>query len=280
MAEVQVLYAATAGGIVQLASPGTSHRWRAIGDALAAQDVSAVRASASDPLAAYAGTTSALYATHDGGATWSCERDIPVTALAADEDGSIYAGTRDGAILRGGAGDWSEVHRGGSPVVRLTRLATGRIAAVYKSGEVDIRADETWRPANLVVPRAKAIASSVAAPNELFVATDTSLVTRYGSHLIDSTTAHTLVVLAGKPEVLLIGTRSLVQRSDDRGNTFTPVEGPHDVQVLVSPPHYQDYAYAGTGSGELWLSADRGRTWRKLHEGMAAVRDLSFSRVR
>jgi hypothetical protein len=58
------------------------------------------------------------------------------------------------------------------------------------------------------------------------------------------------------------------------------VEGPTDVRVLISPPRYQDYAYAGTGAGELWLSADRGRTWDKLHEGLAPVRDLSFARVR
>jgi photosystem II stability/assembly factor-like uncharacterized protein len=78
----------------------------------------------------------------------------------------------------------------------------------------------------------------------------------------------------------LVGTGDSVQRSDDGGNTLTPVAGPTNARVIVSPPRYEDYAYAGTAGGQLWLTTDRGRTWSKLHEGMAAVRDLSFSRVR
>src|SRR5919199_347440 len=110
MAEVQILYIATANGIVQLANPGTSHRWRRVGEALAGQNISTVRASASDPIVAYAGAASGLHATHDGGATWALQREIVVTAMATDEDGSIYTGTDSGTILRGVADAWTEVH--------------------------------------------------------------------------------------------------------------------------------------------------------------------------
>jgi hypothetical protein len=88
-----------------------------------------------------------------------------------------------------------------------------------------------------------------------------------------------VVLLAGKPEVLLLGAEDAVLRSDDGGVTFAAVEGPAEARVLVSPARYQDYAYAGTASGELWLSSDRGRTWRLLHSGLAPIRDLSFARV-
>jgi hypothetical protein len=280
MAEVQVLYAATANGLVQLASPGTSHRWRPIGDALQGQDVLAVRASAVDPLLAYAGTIVGLHVTRDGGATWELQREGSVTALAAADDGAIYAGTDRGVILRVAADGGNEVHAGDARVVSLSVQPSGRAAAVYESGKVDIFDGEQWKPAGLMVPCATELVYSKTDPDEFYFGSEKGIVTRLGAHTVDGAPIFALLLLAGKPEVLLLGLCGSVQRSEDRGNTLTPVEGPAGVRVLVSPPRYQDYAYAGTEEGELWLSSDRGRTWRKLHAGMGAVRDLSFARVR
>ena len=280
MAEKQILYAATAHGLVQLASPGTSHRWRPIGDALRGQDVLAVRASAVDPLLAYAGTNAGLHVTRDGGATWELQREGSVTALSAADDGAIYAGTDRGTILHGVANDWGEVHAASSGVVHLSVLPNSHVAAVYKSGKVDIFDGEKWSPENLAVPCATGLVYSKTEPDDFYFGSETGLVTRLGAHAVDGAPIHTLILLAGKPEALLLGLYGPVQRSEDGGNTVVPVEGPSGVRVLVSPPRYQDYAYAGTDTGELWLSSDRGRTWRKLHEGMGAVRDLSFARVR
>src|SRR5688572_21195034 len=106
MAQVQILYAATADGLVQLANPGNSDRWRAVETALPGQDVLSVRASATNALHAFAGTAAGLYATRNGGAAWTLEHPAVVTALAAVHDGMIYAGTDGGAILMGGAGGW------------------------------------------------------------------------------------------------------------------------------------------------------------------------------
>jgi ligand-binding sensor domain-containing protein len=280
MAEVQVLYIATANGIVQLANPGTSHRWRPVGEALAGQDVLAVQASSVGPLVAYAGTPSGLYATHDGGATWELQREGAVTALAAAEDGTIYVGTDSGKILRGVDGDWRESHAGDSALIHLSVLPNRRIAAIFKSGEVDLLDGDMWERANFVVPCATEVVGSAVDPDELFFGSEKSLVTRFGAHAIPGAPIHALCLLRGKPEVLLVGTIDSVQRSEDGGDTFTPVEGPTNVRVIVSPPRYEDYAYAGTDGGQLWLTTDRGRSWRTLHDGMAAVRDLSFSRVR
>ena len=280
MAEVQVLYVATAQGLVQLVNPGTSQRWRPVDEALHGQDVLAVRASLEEPLFAFAGTTSGLYGTPDGGATWALQRSDIVTTLAAVEDGKFYAGTNNGTLLYGGVEGWDEVHTGAAAVVYLSKLAGGRIAAVYQDGVVEVLEDGEWKFADMLVPSASRVASSVARPTELFFTNETSLVTRFGTRSVTGQPTGALVLLAGDPEVLLFGTRDGLQRTDDTGRTLQTLEGPRDVRVLVNPPRYQDYAYAGTGNGELWVSSDRGRTWRKLHEGMAAVRDLSFARVR
>lgn len=280
MAEVQVLYVATAKGVVQLVNPGTSRRWRPVGDALAGEDARAVRASALDPLQVYTGTQSGLYATRDGGASWELELAGSVTALATAEDGAMYAGTDAGTILRGGMGDWSEVHAGKPLVVQLNELPNGRIAAVYQDGSVEALEGGAWRPAHVSVPCVGAIVGSAADRDGLISATETGIVTSSGARTVPDAPAQALLLLMGKPPVLLIGTRGAIQRSEDEGATLAAVEGPRNARALVSPPRFQDYAYAGTGAGELWASTDRGRTWNKLHEGMAAVRDLAFARVR
>ena len=280
MAEVQILYVATANGLTQFASPGTSHRWRAVDQALSGQEVLSVRGSATEPLQVFAGASSGLHVSRDGGASWALERPEIVTALAAAGDGTIYAGTEDGAILAGGADGWTEAHSGPAAVAHLSLLVGGRIVAVYKNGSVEVLADGAWQPLNLIVPCASEVVCSFDAPDDLYITNETGLVTRTGTRAVPGKPTGALVLLAGKPEVLLLGTVDALQRSEDGGATVRAVEGPLDVRVLVSPPRYQDYAYAGTGGGGLWLSSDRGRTWRKLHDGLAPVRDLSFARVR
>jgi photosystem II stability/assembly factor-like uncharacterized protein len=279
MAEVQILYVATTNGVVQLVNPGTSRRWRAIGEALAGAEVYAVRASAVDPQLAFAGTNSGLHSTRDGGATWELDRPDIVTALAATEDG-VYAGTATGVILTNADDSWGEVHAGPDAVAFLSALPGRRLAAVYKDGKTEVMADGSWSELDLLLPGASHIVASTDDPDNLFLTNQSGLVTRTGARGIEATPSGALVLLAGRSEVLLIGTSGSVYRSDDGGATVNAVEGPTDVRVLISPPRYQDYAYAGTGAGELWLSADRGRTWDKLHEGLAPVRDLSFARVR
>jgi len=282
MAEVQVLYAGTANGITQLVNPGTSHRWRPIGTSLEGQDVLAIRASAVDPLMIFAGTSAGLYGSRDGGATWQLERPDIVNALAAARDGAFYAGTNAGKVLRGGVGDWEEVHSGDAPVAFLSVLAGDRLAAIFEGGKVDLLMQGEWTQASFTVPCASQVVASPSEPDELYITNETGVMSRLGPNPVPMTDRPTgaYVLLAGKPEVLLIGTVGRVYRSDDRASTAAPVDGPKDVRVLVSPPRYQDYAYAGTASGELWLSTDRGRTWQQLRDGLPPVRDLTFARVK
>lgn len=282
MAQVQILYVATADGLVQLANPGNSDRWRVVDQALAGQDVIAVRASEADALVAVAGTSSGIHATHDGGTSWQPVHSGGVTTLTAGRDGTLYAGTTNNIILQSSdATTWTEVHTGLDAVRHMSILADGRVAAVYRNGQVEaLLEDGTWKGQDVCVPGIAEVVSSVADPHELFITNKKGLVTHWGIRPVVQGPTGALVLLAGKPEVLLLGTQDGLLRSEDGGAQLTIVAGgPRTTQVLVNPPRYQDWAYAGTASGELWLSKDRGRIWSKLRDGMAAIRDLSFARV-
>ena len=278
MAQVQILYIATDRGVVQLANPGTSDRWRVVGTALAEEPVLAVAASSSDPLRAFAGSAAGLYATSNGGAGWELLRPAPVTALTA-ASGAVYAGTVDGTILRGSGDEWHTIGRGAAAVRRLGVLRDGRVAAVYDDASIVLLDGDSVVPSDIAVPAPLAVVSSAADPAGIFVVARSGVHTPAGFHPLDGTATGAAVLLAGKPEVLLLGTEQSTLRSEDGGGSFSIVEGPADVRMLVSTPRYQDYAYAGTGAGELWLSSDRGRTWRRLHAGMPPIHDLSFARV-
>lgn len=278
MAQVQILYVATARGLNQYANPGTSDRWRAVGVALNDQDVAAVRASVSDPLHALAGSAAGLSATTNGGASWELVHAAPSTSLVATS-GGVYAGTTDGKILRETGDEWVTVYDGSPAVTRLAGLRTERVAAIYEDGSLGLLDGDAFKPIGDPAPGALAVVSSAAAPDELFVITGSGVHGSGGFQAVDDNLTGAAVLLAGKPEVLLLGSGQAILRSEDGGSSFAPVEGPVDVRVLVSPARYQDYAYAGTASGELWLSSDRGRSWRMLHSGLAPIHDLSFARV-
>lgn len=280
MAQVQILYVATATGLRQLANPGKSDRWRLVGEALTGQEVVAVAASATDPLAAYAGSSAGVSQTTNGGATWETVLDRPVTALVAAPDGAIYAGTDEGAVWHASAEtSWRDVWRASAPIKALSTFSDGELVMTAADGTVVRGQEGNWRPLPALQ---NALGPVVANPNEpghLFTTTAHALLLPRGAQPLDPPPTGGLVMLSGKAPVLLVATAGPVFRSEDEGITLAAVEGPLGVQVLVTPLHFLDYAYAGTGSGELWLTRDRGRSWLQLQSGFAPILDLSFARV-
>ncbi len=256
MAQVQVLYVATANGLHQFANPGKSDRWRPVGEVLNGEDVRAVVAAFDDPLTAYAGAASGLSQTTDGGATWTTILKRPVIALAMTTSGSLHAATEDGALLRMQYGPvWEEVARGSEPLLALSVLHGEQVAGGQRRS---VSLDDS---------------------DQVYTTTEHGLSLPDGAMPLDPPPTGALVLLVGKTPTLLVATQGPVMYSNDGGHTLQGGAGPQDVQVLVTPPHFQDFAYAGTAAGELWLTKDRGRSWMQLHTGLPPVRDLSFARV-
>ncbi|MFQ3661191.1 MAG: hypothetical protein SNJ69_02235 [Chloroflexaceae bacterium] len=97
--------------------------------------------------------------------------------------------------------------------------------------------------------------------------------------------ASTLALLAGKQETLIAaraGGTSLA-RSEDGGVTWSEavVEGGLDgqVQALAPASYHMDYIWAGTSTGQVLRSEDRGRTWQEVGREPAAVTCIAVLRV-
>lgn len=102
------------------------------------------------------------------------------------------------------------------------------------------------------------------------------------------------VVLPGKQETILAlqpdaaGTPTLA-RSEDGGAswhypTYTSSTGvagvlPGAVTVLVPVAHHRDIAWAGTDTGHVLRTDDRGQSWQIVAQDMQAIRSLAAARL-
>ncbi|HWQ13335.1 MAG TPA: hypothetical protein VNL77_11065 [Roseiflexaceae bacterium] len=93
----------------------------------------------------------------------------------------------------------------------------------------------------------------------------------------------TLVVLAGKEPALLLAAGDDVWRSGDDGANWSRAEADAafagGVTVIAPASYHIDTAFAGTGAGQLYQSADRGRTWQLLKDGLPPVRSIAAARL-
>lgn len=280
MAEARILYVATAAGLIQLANPGKSDRWREVGRALGGQDLHAVVASPVDPLLVLAASEAGISRSGNGGMSWELVAMEPARSLVFDAAGTIYASLSNGAILAGADGsEWTEAARLPTPILRWSSPPNGTLLGVGGDGRLYERLEDHWQSRGLQEPDLLHVVADPDDPKSLLTVSARSLHTSQGAPPLPAGATGALLMLSGQRPVLLIGTQELLLRSEDRGATLTPVDGPHGVSVLVTPPRFIDQAFAGTEQGVLWFSSDRGRTWAELRSGYAAIRDVAFARA-
>jgi photosystem II stability/assembly factor-like uncharacterized protein len=302
MAEARILYLATDDGLIQLANPGRSDRWREVGRALAGQPVRVVAAAPHDPLLVVAATADAVHRSTNGGISWEELWRGQATALAFDEQGALYVGTAAGALLRSTDGaSWDELLQADSSIKKAMAVVDQRVIFC-----VD-RAVYEWtlaggRPFGSFAPEIH-LAGAIANPTPPQRIT---VVGKQGAETLPDAAQQltgALVVLGGNEPVLLVGTQGALLRSVDGGdlgaatagvsdeainvvilNAAQPsplveVAGPQHVTALVNPPRLLDHVFAATTVGELWLSTDRGRTWATVRTALPSISDLSFARA-
>lgn len=73
--------------------------WRPTGE-LPAGQVADIAYDRTEPRRVYASTESGLFRSEDGGETWEKVSDEPVTSLAVDASGTLYAATPEGSLVR------------------------------------------------------------------------------------------------------------------------------------------------------------------------------------
>jgi hypothetical protein len=292
MAEARILYIATDDGLIQLANPGRSDRWREVGRALEGQPVRVVAAAPNDPLTIVAATVEAVHRTMDGGFSWELIWQGEATALAFSDDGALYIGTKDGVLLRQHGEAWDEELRADGAVTGIVvgdeLFAVSDPHAVWKLSGTEREDLVGGLNSSTYVVGMAAYSSKPSQVTVLCEQTDAGPLTA------PQFLTGGVVVLGGPEPVLLVGTQGgllratqqvmdwigVVSLSPTYHEGFNPVPGPQNVSALVTPPRFIDQVFATTKSGELWFSNDRGRTWTALRTDLPPAHDLGFARAR
>ncbi|GAC1641407.1 MAG: hypothetical protein NVS4B8_09730 [Herpetosiphon sp.] len=278
MAQVQIMFVATANGLIQLANPGKSDRWRTVGETFAGENIIAVAASPVDPLSVFAATSSAVMQTQDGGSDWNVVYTGAVTTLAVTSQ-SVFIGTASGTLIEPtSGGGWQDCVHGPSPVLTVSPLLDD-LAVVFGDGTVQRGRPGQWHALPALQGAASTIAISARSPERIWATNSRTLFTPTGPTPIPVVSSGALALLQGNTETLVLGTHGPLLRSDDDGVSLTPVAGPEHVAVLTPVDHFIDWLYAGTVNGELWFSKDRAKSWTQLAAALAPIRALSFARL-
>jgi photosystem II stability/assembly factor-like uncharacterized protein len=83
------------------------------------------------------------------------------------------------------------------------------------------------------------------------------------------------------PAAVRLTATGLLERSDDAGASWSTVsiETVGSGTVIAAPAYHVDSAYLGSGSGEIWVSTDRGRSWTRIKRDLPPITALAIGRV-
>lgn len=296
MAKATLLFIGTSDGVILFSDPGGIGRWLRVGHEVRGHSVNAVWAQPGNPLVVLAATRDAgLWRSSDGGASWSPAREAHALALAGprDQPAVVVLGGQAGQVLRSsdGGASWDVWARLGQTDVRHLVVARGAPQHVYAATadgttwRIDADSSVTPYVAPLAAP-IEALSDSPQHPGRLYALIDGTLHTSDGRswQSIGAAAASTaLAVLAGRDEIVLRGSASGIERSDDSGATWSATAAEPawaGTLTTIAPASYHiDTAFAGTGAGHLAISTDRGRSWVRINRELPAIHSISAARL-
>lgn len=229
-----------------------------------------------------AGTDSGIFVSRDGAASWQGSQAgarYRITAFAT-AGRSVFAGTdRAGLLQSNDSGwTWSAVTRFSGRQVRSLVAWQGRIYVGGNDGEIETTRDgQRWSSVRKGLPVPAQIFALSAVGGNLFAGLYSKGLYRWIAEEQRWAKVGRLspLVLAAAGGTLLAGQNpGGLHWSDDLGVNWTPGTATSNGDPPAAAPVWavsanDKLAVAGAATG-IYLSKDRGRTWRRAHSGLPA----------
>lgn len=301
MAKAGLLFVGSDDGIVLFSNPGAIGRWLRVGHELRGRAVHAIWPVADNPLVVLAAAGDAgLQRSDDGGQSWRQVFEAAVTSLAgrAADPQTIFLGAADGRVYRSSdaGASWDLVEQAARAAEGPARLVVGSEPGrlyLADDGGVWASADDGTSWSRYGTGARRGVSSLAAAPahsGALYAVAESALYRCAGESApwerlagAQPDPSAALGILAGKDPALLLAQGGGVARSADDGSSWAlaDAEDPWSggVTVIAPAPYHLDTAFAGSGSGQLATSADRGRSWQALKRDLPPIRSIAAARL-
>lgn len=214
-----------------------------------------------------ASTSSPSQIFHFDGTSWSIELDAPmttITAITGSSDGTTYAATYDGNLLRRNGATWSATaEQFPTPLRSLSMANDGVIAATGDEGWVHVFFDGTWHRQQLAGP--PPIHALALGRDEIYALTRESLLRFDGASWIPLVfpPVQQPRILWGTPggDLVVVGANG--QAAHREQGTWIPREMPFDQYVSVHGAGPDDlFAIGGNGT----IAHFDGQHWAPLRD--------------
>ena len=302
MAKAGLLFAGTDDGTVLFSNPGAVGRWLRIGQELRGRVVRAIWPAIDNPLVVFAAAGDiGLQRSDDGGQSWRQVLDADVSTIAGHHSAPevLYLGGANGQVYRSedAGARWERFVSGERPAgaarvvvahadARQLYVGTGDGAWTSADG-----GDHWSRYGTGLDAVVGGLAEAPTVAGLLYAVSEGALYRCAGAgeqwERVDAARpagSAAFAILAGKDAVLLLALADGgLGRSADDGATWTAVGADSGwsggVTALIPARYHIDTAFAGSGGGEIAISADRGRTWQMLKQDLAPVRSIAAARL-
>lgn len=270
MAKAELLFVGSQHGLTILSNPGGIGRWLKAGTALNDHAIQAVWAHPQDPTQVLCSSQQQLWRSQDGGLQWQpitapamttlvATRSQPQRIVACDgthvyishDAGEHWLENRAATTVSGG-GDtyWAQTPDG------LQKSADG---------------GNTWQ----MEPRIQHVVTS--SDGSAVFAIDTS---NQWQHIASPETAllplHVTACLPGTPATLIAQYQNQLYRYQEAWHIVDAVPR---FTCLHATIYHPDRVWAGTATGEIWYSLNRGQTWEHVRNVSGAVHALASARL-
>jgi len=302
MAKAGLLFVGTDDGAVLFSNPNNIGRWLRIGQPFRGQAVRALWPLPDNPLVVFAAVAGqGLQRSDDGGQSWRTLFDVDIQGVVGhyNAPNMLYTWAVGGELYASADGGehWDRRTLQGSAAFAAARIAiaaddarrlyVGYAHAIWTSSDAGV----TWARFGEQAPQdVQALAAHPTRSGRLYAAAASGVYSCDGPQADWQGVAgappaeDALAILAGQqPALLLAEAGASIARYDEASAswTTTALDGDWSGAITVITPvgYHIDMAFAGSASGQLATSTDRGRTWQLIKQDLPPIRAVVAARL-
>lgn len=271
MAKAELVFIATADGVLTLSNPGGIGRWLKAGHTLQSQPIVAIWANPLDPTMLIASGVTTRWRSNDGGQQWHAmnipamhqfiaSRTTPARIVA--HDGTLAYISHDTGITWQTLGTATQLSAGGD----MIWYGDATTSQCSRDGGL------TWQH----TPIGQHIYFSNDGAQRITDTSNNQWLTDSGGIPLPPANWHAVTILAGAPLAIVAIVDHHLYGYHTTWQMSAPAITPH---VIHPTTYHPDRVWVGANDGTLWYSENRGLDWMHIRTGLPPINAIASARL-